>query len=1554
MPSERNSFDKPREYRFHRELIQDPERLRDRIAASRDDEESFAKEQAYRQNYSTSNKAAALTLIASAANIVSKRPLGRFGLELANSLTMAMNRGKQVASKTYRNYAAGAAKFLDGDTIDSQDLSGLANIAEDVPLLGHLQIFKDLDNALDTLGQLNLSKDTYSAVGRSQLNPELRNYISEFRRKMLDWHRGYSTHADGVEELTVDKIIQMSTDNVQKDKIINLFGEQQIKDLRQAHSVGLIDGKQRIDRRIFLDRYNDEILDTRILSGSYLAEGAESVLSKFQIPLANITLQDIFGAPVRHLFGRGEFSGVVRDPYSKSPNVRRVVIGEELYRVDKKSGAFRKIVTEDEGVKTPVRMRVSKKSKLGEAVLAKRGQLASQRIRTIDDIRKEDDTSEVKNPFLRNLLEFVSAVSEDVGVGRRFATQESVLKTATIDLARRRIEGTKFYDRTTRLNDLTEEIIEVGGVSKETGKRIGIVERAFQRLEKVSREDDRDFTYAQNVGREIKAAFGIEDEGIRYLKVDPSSGKTSSVVSPVRGVSESDIGTRAVTEYEDITVVGRTSAVKGVVPLESFAYEDDLINRSLDVVNFMTTRLNDLIGATVGIGFKPGEGPFGFVKNAARIYGMAAATAVGYEALKYTDYLTGIPTGGYKASNLLLDLYGAARISAQFLREFTALSPAARYMEDLMPGSIESSASEFVRTISPFAIALKMAPTKGNLLLATMASALIGELPFPGLSDKPQETIDKLYGEEMVPMRSGRYWMLGKQPFGGGRIQYFAPSMFARMQGEYKYTETLYGSQAEYFRNISFLPTPSNFFKVPQLVGNVLSPIQNLPFVGSVVEHMPLIKELFEPSGAEYLAQKHRHSRPYPTAFAIEQVSNRFIGDIANPGTSTSRLRAYETPGEVSKLMGRSAYPGVSNAQPAVKQGLAGKSIQQLTELSGIYKFGLWDVPFKSGSPASAEMADPAYMNSMARAFYDESVGGLMGHTELLRRFVMSDYHRAQRQATNTISNTMPTWLPGSRSIFMGRGGGGTYPGDRTFHIDFSTGDPFAKIPHGEFRLPSAARERAFRLHSGTPGVYDAVDRFLVLADVAPNSEAYRHYKTLVEAQLSSGIVDDYWTGKILKTQEHVKQKLERYQTISRKFNGVKPQWGKLLDQGEAEKSEKGIRTFYTMPEQAVGTAWEIFTHDMVARAGITVPILGPMLANKLLPARDELEAYIKREVYDTDEYDWTKPYTTMLRPMHEQLKATDPFTASIGGFISGTMIGANPIAKLVLSTSGAMYFGARSSMRAIETGKIEKGYVPNYVTERRKISEYFDNLEYMKYRRLEKEAKGRGLLQIANHFTDLKKRTISSLDYSLDAKEFVRDAVRALPSREKQLFVRSLDAPIERKKEILEYIPEYLKPVYQAAWAKQGDNEFSYSNIRKSPDARTAEYFATRGMPDKDWVGFSPDVPMNAVKVKTMDSVWGSPSQDIHRMGIFSTVADQYRAEFPDPDLSVYNFYRSSGYDAAAKQQLEAELMRAGLTDFQIEEDLSYGLENIVNFDMTKVNSMSSFFSEAINVLRN
>ena len=1550
MPIERNEFDKPREYRFHRDLIQDPNRLRDRIASSRDDEPTFNEERVLRENYSVSSSVAAFTLIASAANIVSKRPLGKFGLELADKLTGMINSGSRTAKREYLGYISAVGRVT-GD-LDRTQANNLYRTASDTPLMDHLQIFDDLDNALDTLGKLDLTKDLFVGTGRNKtINPVLEKYVSQMRQSLRERYQGYSTSVEGVEGLTVGKVIAMAQDSASNSKAVELFGADRIDDLMTAKRIGLLDENQRIDKRIFLNRESQEILDTRILSGGFLGNKLEGALSQIQLPLVNLGLQKIFSAPMRHLFGEGDFSGIVRNPlaqevteqgvkrnvYDNNPLTRRVVIGGELFRVNKGHSSFDHLASG---------FSVRSRDKIAEAVLARRGQLGSQKRRSARNIRESSD-----NP----IMQLIAAISEDIGIGRRFATQEAVIKRATIDLVKRRTTGTPVLRETSLLDEMVEEVARITATSKSSGRRLNIMERTEERLTVDTRIDDRDIGFFAKLRRDILAALGDETE-IQY--VDPRTRK--AVVEQVQGVKESDIGLRRTTRQENIrdSVTGQTlsdgrPARRQVVSMESFAFESDTLSRTLDVANFMTTRLNDLIGATLGIGFRPTPGMFGFAGNMSKVFGLAAGGAVALEGVKYLDYLSGLPTGGYKASNLLADIYGVAKISAQFMREFTGLSPAARYMEDIMPGSIESSASDFVRTIAPIAIALKMAPTKGGVLFGAAVSAAIGELPFTGLSDTPKETADILYGEKLVPMRSGRYWMLGKQPFEGGKISYFAPGMFARMRSEYKYTDTLYGSQAEYFQNVSFLPTPSNLFRVPELVGNVLSPATNIPFLGSVLEHMPLIGSMFDPQGAEFLAEKHRFNRPYPTAFAIEQLANRSVSDSANPGSSTPSLRAYQTPGEMIKGMGKNLYPAKSELEPAQKQGMLSTGIAQITELSGIYKFALWDAPFKSTNPSKPVLADPGFMNSITRSFYDESIGGLMGHTELLRRFVMVDYYNKQRQATNTIPNTMPTWLPGSRSTFVGRTGQGTFPGDKNYHIDFSTGDPYAKIPHGELRLPGAARERAFRLHSGSPGIYDAVDRYMVLADVAPNSEAFKHYQVLVNSMLKSGTVDEYWTNKIVKTKEHVKQKMQRYQTTVRKFDGVKPQELSLVESTENEKNQEGIRSYYTMPEQAVGTAWEIFSHDIVKRIGISVPVLGPMLANKMLPVRDELEAYIKREVYDTDEYDWTKPYTTMIRPMHEQLKATDPLTATIGGFISGTMIGANPVARLAFSTAGAMYFGSRSSMRGLETGKFEGGYVPDYVLERRRIDEYFDNLEYIKYRRLEKESRQKGLHEMTNHFIDLKKRTVASLDYSLGAKQFVRDAVIALPTREKQLFMASLNAPVEKQRQILEYIPEYLKPVYQAAWTKQGHNAYDYSNVRKGPDSRAAEYFAGRAMPDPDWAGFHPDVPMDAVKVKTMDSVWSSVGSDLHRSGVFGNVAAQLRTEFPSPDLSVFNFYRSSGYDSAAKQQLEAELMQHGITDYEIDESLGSGLENLVNFDMTSQRGIGQFFATATEILR-
>ena len=101
MPSERNRSDLPRDYSFHRKLIQDPNKLRDRIAASRDDEPLFDEERILRENYAFSDKVAKFTLIASAASLFARRPLGNLGMEVAGKLTNMLNKTERAITVSY-------------------------------------------------------------------------------------------------------------------------------------------------------------------------------------------------------------------------------------------------------------------------------------------------------------------------------------------------------------------------------------------------------------------------------------------------------------------------------------------------------------------------------------------------------------------------------------------------------------------------------------------------------------------------------------------------------------------------------------------------------------------------------------------------------------------------------------------------------------------------------------------------------------------------------------------------------------------------------------------------------------------------------------------------------------------------------------------------------------------------------------------------------------------------------------------------------------------------------------------------------------------------------------------------------------------------------------------------------------------------------------------------------------------------------------------------------------------------------------------------------------
>lgn len=93
----------------------------------------------------------------------------------------------------------------------------------------------------------------------------------------------------------------------------------------------------------------------------------------------------------------------------------------------------------------------------------------------------------------------------------------------------------------------------------------------------------------------------------------------------------------------------------------------------------------------------------------------------------------------------------------------------------------------------------------------TPGSEQISELPgihALGLGQTAEEREN--YIERGVdPIRKGRWWGAGNTPFTGGKIMYFRPNLYRRVQADVEFSDSKWGSRQEYYNNTWF-PNPIN------------------------------------------------------------------------------------------------------------------------------------------------------------------------------------------------------------------------------------------------------------------------------------------------------------------------------------------------------------------------------------------------------------------------------------------------------------------------------------------------------------------------------------------------------------------------------------------------------------------------------------------------------------------------------------------------------------------------------------------------------------------------
>lgn len=251
------------------------------------------------------------------------------------------------------------------------------------------------------------------------------------------------------------------------------------------------------------------------------------------------------------------------------------------------------------------------------------------------------------------------------------------------------------------------------------------------------------------------------------------------------------------------------------------------------------------------------------------------------------------------------------------------------------------------------------------------------------------------------------------------------------------------------------------------------------------------------------------------TGSAITAMNNAVHSGsaIGNPAGAyiQSRIRRGKFKGQIEDILNDAdLYNNLMNSNGG--QSYLDELQTTARLLTGIYGYGASSI---FGRDESKFIANAGDIDSFTRSFWDAGIGGVGGEgAEIARRF-LPEFSRRRR--INPLLNTMAEqhpWLPEK----------------------FFTGDPYSsKIINGEARLPGAGYEAINALHPDqfASDGYGAIDRYKILADIAPNSTEYKFWKQIVKMMNSDE------AKKVLKdTEEMVKHQGKKHDFYDYKFLG--------------------------------------------------------------------------------------------------------------------------------------------------------------------------------------------------------------------------------------------------------------------------------------------------------------------------------------------------------------------------------------------------------------------------------
>ena len=402
------------------------------------------------------------------------------------------------------------------------------------------------------------------------------------------------------------------------------------------------------------------------------------------------------------------------------------------------------------------------------------------------------------------------------------------------------------------------------------------------------------------------------------------------------------------------------------------------------------------------------------------------------------------------------DVYIKGSMAYHKAQDLTGITGAAKYLEGLMPSSTSTIPGMIIGGF-----------TKGPL--GILPGAVINRfMAVNGITpqfDKSYDDMKEVYsGRELVPVRRNRFWLFSKAPYEGDGPQYFRPHWYPRLKSDYKHTDTLYGSKTEAFlyapwAGLGYNPiaqvldkyhyekkhywdrpypvTAPAFSEVP-VIGPILSAtIGRLPIIGKPIKHMHLdeMSHYYSMNGSNTSEDGELSTSHMPSVSQSEQYM--FMDKVANTNSSAA------------------LYGGgrPKNLNPYGAMTLMGEQLYNFTELAGLRGYQLESFMGGGLADTTPRLQTASDMWSARRAWWDMSAGDIFGSTEFFRRFVPRE--KKIWQKVNPLRNRFPNWMPSEENDYF---------------MDFLTGDPYAKIPEGEMRLPGNAYNKLYDVKRTFPG----------------------------------------------------------------------------------------------------------------------------------------------------------------------------------------------------------------------------------------------------------------------------------------------------------------------------------------------------------------------------------------------------------------------------------------------------------------------------------------------------